>query len=182
MKTILNFSKPIFSSFLIVLLLNACGTGWGSDSGGGDIHAAVISGDLETVKSLIEGRADINQKEPFGGSTPLGTAITFGKNDIAKVLIDKGANLSLKNNDGSTPLHVAAFFGRVEVVKMLLEAKANKTTLNNYGQTAREVVLVPFEELKPVYDMIQQQLSPFGLELDMEEIKKSRPVVAIMLQ
>ena len=112
----------------------------------------------------------------------MGTAVTFSKIDKANVLIFSGADLSIKNNDGSTPLHVAAFFGRVEIVQMLLDAKADKETVNSYGQTARQIVLSPFDELKPVYNMIEQQLAPFGFELDMAEIEKSRPVIAMMLQ
>ena len=36
--------------------------------------------------------------------------------------------------------------------------------------------------MKPIYEMMQQQLGPLGLELDFAELEKSRPVIAIMLQ
>ncbi len=147
-----------------------------------DIQMAVISGNLEAVKQHIEAGTDINKKDAMSGSTPLITAASFGKNDIAKALIDAGADLSLKNNDGSTALHVAAFFCRIEIVQMLIDAKVDKTTLNNYGATARETVMGPFEEIKPIYEMLQQQLGPLGLQLDLTEIEKTRPVIAMMLQ
>jgi len=90
--------------------------------------------------------------------------------------------LSLKNNDGSTALHTAAFFGRIEIVQMLIDAKADKTIRNNFGATPRETVMGNFAEIKPVYEMLKQQLKPLGFELDMNEIEKARPVVAMMLQ
>ena len=110
------------------------------------------------------------------------TASTFGKQEIAKALIDAGADLSIQNNDGSTALHTAAFFCEVEIVQMLLDAKADKTTLNNYGSTPRATVEGPFEAVKPIYEMMQQQLGPMGMQLDLNELEKTRPVIAMMLQ
>lgn len=147
-----------------------------------DIQAAVISGNLEAVKQHIEAGTDINKKDAMSGSTPLITAASFGKNDIANALIDAGADLSINNNDGSNALHVAAFFCRIEIVQMLLDADVDKTALNNFGATAQETVMGPFEEIKPIYVMLQQQLQPFGLQLDLAEIEKTRPVIEMMLQ
>lgn len=147
-----------------------------------DILAAVISGNLGVVKQHIDAGTDLNKKDPMSGSTPLITAATFGKNEIAKALIDAGADLSIKNNDGSTALHSAAFFCRVEIVQLLIDANVDKDQRNNFGVTARESVMGPFEQVQPIYAMMQEQLTPFGLQLDMEELEKIRPVIAMMLQ
>ncbi|WP_373059321.1 ankyrin repeat domain-containing protein [Zunongwangia sp. H14] len=147
-----------------------------------DIHSAVISNNLEVVRQHIEAGSDIDVKDNFSGSTPLNTAAVFGNTKVAKELIDAGADLSIKNNDGSTPLHTAAFFGRVEIVQMLLDAHADKTLRNNFGATPRETVAGPFSEMKPVYELMQQQLAPLGLQLDLEQLQKNRPVIAMMLQ
>jgi hypothetical protein len=40
----------------------------------------------------------------------------------------------------------------------------------------------PFTEIKPIYEMMQQQLQPIGLHIDLAEIEKTRPVIAMMLQ
>lgn len=143
---------------------------------------AVMSGNLEAVRQHIEAGSDLNEKDAMSGATPLMTALTFDKQEIASALIDAGVDLEIKNNDGSTALHVAAFFARVEAVQMLLDAKADKTVKNNFGATARETVLAPFEDLQPIYEMMQQQLGPLGLQIDMAELEKARPVIAIMLQ
>ncbi len=147
-----------------------------------DIHSAVLTGNLEAVKQHIEAGTDINQKEAMSGSTPLMSAATFNKPEIAKVLINANADLSVKNNDGGTALHTAAFFGRIEIVQLLIDAKADKTIRNNYGATARETVMVDFDQMKPIYEMLIQQLQPMGFTLDLNELQKARPVVAMMLQ
>ncbi|MCB0372530.1 MAG: ankyrin repeat domain-containing protein [Muricauda sp.] len=146
------------------------------------LQAAVVTGNLDVVKQHIAAGTDLNEKDALSGATPLITAITFDKNDIAQALINADANLAIKNNDGSTALHVAAFFCRVEAVQMLMDAGADKTIKNNYGATPRETVMGPFEDIKPIYEMMQQQLAPIGLNLDMDEVEKTRPVVAMMLQ
>ncbi|MBU3010692.1 ankyrin repeat domain-containing protein [Polaribacter vadi] len=147
-----------------------------------DIHAAVLTGNLEAVKQNIEAGTDINQKEAMSGSTPLMSAATFNKTEIAKVLINADADLTIKNNDGGTALHTAAFFGRIEIVQLLIDAKANKTVRNSFGATPREIVMTDFTQMKPIYEMLIQQLKPMGFTLDLDELQKARPVVAMMLQ
>jgi uncharacterized protein len=147
-----------------------------------DIQTAVVTGNLEVVQQHIAAGSDINIKDPFGGSTPLTSAGVFGKTEIAKALIDAGAQLNAKNNDGSTALHTAAFFCRPEIVKMLLAKGADKTIRNKYNSTAYESVIVPFKDVKPVYDMMGSALGPMGLKLDYAYIEKTRPVIAAMLK
>ena len=147
-----------------------------------DIHTAILSDNLEAVKQHIASGTDINTKDAMSGSTPLITAASFGKNEIAHVLLDAGADLTPKNNDGATALHTAAFFCRVEIVLLLMDSKADTSAKNNFGMTPRESVMGPFTEIKPIYEMLQQQLGPLGLQFDLKEIEKTRPVIAMMLQ
>ena len=190
MKTLKSKSiKSLFTLIMVAILSTACGQTSKSSvekvtasTPEIDLQTAVISGNLEAVRQHIAAGSNLNEKEPFNGSTPLITAATFGKIEISQELIDAGADLTLKNNDGSTALHSAAFFCRVEIVQQLINAKADKTSLNNYGATAEQIVSGPFSEIKPVYEMMQQQLKPFGLEIDIDEIEKTRPVIAMMLQ
>ncbi|WP_159517821.1 ankyrin repeat domain-containing protein [Sunxiuqinia indica] len=190
--------KTVFSFFIAILLfMNACvqsGSSSSTETGKEtkakaladkptiDLQTAILSDNLEAVRQHIEAGTDINLKDQMTGSTPLITAVTFDKTAIAKALIDADAQLNLKNNDGSTALHAAAFFCRVEITQMLLDAKADKTVKNNFGATPRESVTAPFADMKPIYEMIGQQLAPFGLKLDLKEVEKTRPVIAMMLQ
>ena len=189
MKTLKNNSlKVLMNLVLLAILLPACSQSSSSNKKTGanapeiDIHTAVLFNNPEAVRQHIEAGTDIDVKEPFSGSTPLVSAATFGKTEIAKMLIDAGADLTISNNDGTTPLHAAAFFCRVEILQMLIDAHADKTLRNNFGATPGETVMGPFSDMRPVYEMIQQQLEPMGLELDMAQLEKTRPVIAMMLQ
>ena len=147
-----------------------------------DIHAAVISNNIEAIKQHIKAGSDLNQKDPFGGSSPLMSAALFDKNEIAQVLLEAGADINFINNDGSNALHTAAFFCRPEIVQILLDNGIDKTVRNNMGSTAYESVAGAFKDVKPFYDMIGQSLAPFGLVLDDEYLQKTRPIIAEMLK
>lgn len=147
-----------------------------------DIHTAVITENIDAVRQHIQAGTNINEKDPFGGSSPLISACLFDKKEIAKVLIDAGADINFQNNDGSTALHVAAFFCRPELVKVLLDKGADKTIKNKYGATAYESVASPFTDTKDAYDMMGKILAPMGLKLDYAYIEKTRPVIASMLK
>ena len=147
-----------------------------------DIHTAVVSGNLEALKQHIAAGTDLNEKDPFGGSSPLISAAVFGKTEEASLLIDAGADLNFQNNDGSTALLTAAFFCRPEIVKMLLDKGVDKTIKNKYGATAYQTVAAPFSEVKSSYDMMGKVLGPMGLKLDYPYIEKTRPEIAAMLK
>jgi len=146
------------------------------------LHQAVIERDLGAVREHIEAGSDLNEKEPSGGSSPLIVAATFGQTEVARVLIDAGADVDQQSNDGSTALLTAAFFCRTEIVEALLAAGADKSMRNNAGSTALEVVTVPFDDIQGIYDYLGAVLGPYGLELDYERIKMTRPRIAEMLR
>jgi uncharacterized protein len=147
-----------------------------------DIHTAVLTGNNEALQQHIAAGTDINEKDPFGGSSPLMSAALFGKTEQARILIDAGADINFQNNDGSTALHTAAFFCRPEIVRLLLDKGADKTILNKFGGTAYQGVAGPFAESKQIYDMLAKALSPMGLKLDYTYIEKTRPEIAEMLK
>lgn len=145
-------------------------------------HEAALQGDLEAIRQYIEMGSDLNEKDAVGGSSPLIVAATFGRADVAKALIDAGADVDQQNNDGSTALHSAALFCHTEIVEALLDKGADKRLTNNTGSTALEAVAGPFEAMKFIYDYFGEVLGPYGLELDYERIKRTRPKIVEMLR
>ena len=97
-------------------------------------------------------------------------------------MIAAGADVNQQNNDGSTALLTAALFCHSEIVDALLAAGADKRIRSNTGSSALEVVSVPFEDIKATYDYIGAALKPYGLVLDYERIRKTRPRIAEMLR
>lgn len=147
-----------------------------------DLHTAVLTDNADAVKQHIAAGSNLNEKDPYGGSSPVITASLFEKPAMAKLLLDAGADVNFQNNDGSTALHTASFFCRKEIVQMLLDAGADKTIKNKFGATAYESIAVPFSEVKNTYDMMGKMLGPMGLKFDYAYIEKTRPEIAVMLK
>ena len=147
-----------------------------------DIHTATLLGDLDVIKQHIAAGSDLDVKEPAVGSSPLISASVFDKRDVARALIEGGADVNLQNNEGSTALHTAAFLCRLEIVEMLLENGVDKEILNNFGSTARQSLLAPFEDIKFIYDQFSKDLGPLGLKLDYAYLEATRPVIAELLK
>ena len=147
-----------------------------------DIHSATLLGDLDAIQQHIQAGSDLDEKEPTLGSTPLISAAVFGKTEIAKALIEGGADVNLQNNDGSTALHSAAFLCRLEIVEMLLENGADKELLSNFGSTALQSVSPPFADVKYIYEQFSKDLGPLGFKLDYAYVEETRPIIAGMLR
>ncbi len=96
-------------------------------SGRTPLHKAVMRGNFEEVKHLLEQKADPNcQDHTFNGATPLHFAAASKCTTILQLLIDHNANIDAHNNrQKSTPLHVAAFLGRTRIVGRLIANLAN---------------------------------------------------------
>ncbi len=188
-KTTFKIEKNWLSAILMVILLGtvSCNQSTEQESAADEMKAptttileATFMGNEEAVKEHIAYKSDLNQKDAYG-STPLHIAATFGKTDVAILLIEAGADLSATSADGSTPLHTAAFFGRTEIVKALLANNINVTVRNNYGSTAYESVSTSFVNVKPIYDQLSKDLGPLGLKLDYAQLESARPIIAEMI-
>lgn len=101
-----------------------------------EIHDAVRSGDLEKVKTLLQSHAEWLNSPDQNHKTPLHHALASGHIDMAKYLIERGADIDLKDKDKAAPLHNAAFLGSLEVVDLLLKKGAAALNEGNFrGQT-----------------------------------------------
>ena len=92
-----------------------------------------IKGNVDMVKYLLSAGANNRDNE---GRTALHIASTV---DVAKFLVENGADIEAVNNNGETPLIYQSFCGNDEVVNYLLSVGANKNAKNNQGKTARDL-------------------------------------------
>ena len=65
---------------------------------------AARDGRMEAVKALVEGHADVNTITGSEKSTPMVLALINGHYDVAKYLLDRGADPNIANVDGLAPL------------------------------------------------------------------------------
>jgi hypothetical protein len=86
----------------VTAMMVAAGVGVGSDR-----TPEEEKGALEAVKMLVEVGADVNAATKTLGYTALNGAAYNGSNDIIQYLVEKGANLNVKDKMGQTPLSIA---------------------------------------------------------------------------
>jgi len=92
------------------------------------LFKAVEEGNLAEVIRLLQKGANVNarEKSPYtSGNTPLHLAAEKGYEDIAELLIDKGADVMALDLYRHTPLHLAALFGHAEVAELLIAKGAD---------------------------------------------------------
>ena len=94
---------------------------------------AAARGDLEVVRSLVKGGADVNAAQG-DGMTALHWAAVNGNAEMAEILSHGGARVSAVTSLGRyTPLHLASVGGHARVVKALLAAGADPNALTSTG-------------------------------------------------
>jgi len=97
------------------------------------VHCIVYSGDIKRLKQILNDYSvDINHRAQ-DGATPLLVAISLERIEIAKSLINNGANVNIGDNDGIMPLHLAVQLPDISLVKLLIENGANLFSKTNQG-------------------------------------------------
>jgi ankyrin repeat protein len=81
--------------------------------------------DISLIEHLIEKGADLNYNNTSDGLTSLHYAISCGADEVARLLIEKGANVNALADDGTSPLILAAKNDSVFIAKLLLEKGAD---------------------------------------------------------
>jgi len=84
---------------------------------------ASYHGKLESVKALIEAKANINATNS-GGHTALMYAAFEGRTDVVNELLKAGADVNIADKSGLTALTQAALKGQKDVVKALVKVGA----------------------------------------------------------
>ena len=102
------------------------------------LFAAAKEGAIEEVVRLLA-RDGINieaRDDNDNGLTALMLAARWGKTEVVKLLLDRGADIETKDNNGQTALMLATQSGNTEIVELLLDRDANIEAKNYHGNTA----------------------------------------------
>ncbi|HUW73445.1 MAG TPA: quinoprotein dehydrogenase-associated putative ABC transporter substrate-binding protein [Methyloceanibacter sp.] len=114
---------------------------------------AIAEQKYEAAKALMEGGADVSTPSGTEGLTPLmvvaaqtgpaeGSIFLPGSTrptDIAKALVEEGADINAQAKNGMTALMIAAANNSAPMIGLLMDAGADPTIKNAQGQTAEDV-------------------------------------------
>lgn len=97
------------------------------------LHSAIYSDDLERVKKIIKLNPELLNVPSSDLTTPLLLSLCLSNQEIAKFLINSGANFNICNNEGLYPIHVACQDGFTEIVKILIDKDVNLNVKTKKG-------------------------------------------------
>ncbi|HEV2601996.1 MAG TPA: ankyrin repeat domain-containing protein [Candidatus Babeliales bacterium] len=87
-----------------------------------DIFDAIEQGRLDSVKYWLD--QGVGTESKYQGRTLLMDAVLRGQSEIAKLLLDRGANIEVVAKNGETPLMIAIGMSNITLIKMLLDRDA----------------------------------------------------------
>ena len=100
---------------------------------------ATLSGNIDNVSQLLQQGTDPNVV--YNTNTALTYAARDGFTEIARLLIDYGADVNWIDGEGVTPLILASFKGHGELVELLLDHNADITVRDQWDRTALDYAL-----------------------------------------
>jgi ankyrin repeat protein len=99
---------------------------------------ATMDGNLGRVRWLRFAGAKIDARSNLGN--PLVLAVSEGRLDVVRYLLDEGADVNTRDDSGRHPLAEAAYYGRLDVIKELLLRSAEINAIGAQG-TALDIAL-----------------------------------------
>lgn len=89
------------------------------------IHTAASAGNVGEVRKQLAWGVSPNTRTFWYLDTPLIVAAAYGRTEVVRLLLDKGADVNMGNEGSETPLHYAARHGHTTVMNILLEHGAD---------------------------------------------------------
>jgi ankyrin repeat protein len=99
-------------------------------------HAAVCNMPDIATFLIVEHSQDVNSRDFDEKETPLHVSSRHGHVEIARVLLDHGADTEARDDDGHSPLDLVVLGGHVELAQVLLEHGADANAQGNLRWTS----------------------------------------------
>jgi ankyrin repeat protein len=134
-ETIFSLSRTNDTSNVSKFLQNdATLVNFTDEKGFSPLLLAAYNDKFVMVSFLLKNGADVNYSTSQGSI--LHSVAYKGNTEIAKLLIDKGANVDTPDQNGTTPLHYATMFSHNELATVLVKKGANPLKKDGTGQSA----------------------------------------------
>jgi hypothetical protein len=111
------------------------------------------AGKREAGWYLIDRGADINARD-HRKFTPVFVAFK-GRVEDARMLLERGAVIDIRNGFGETPLHQAVRWGKIELVRLFLELGLDPNLPNNYDANPYDIALWS-EENREIAELLSE--------------------------
>ena len=103
---------------------------------GTPLHYAAFCGLYDVVEFLVvEHSQDVNFRSSTGQETPLHLTARAGHVEVARLLIELGADAAAQDKGGWTPLHRTSEAGDMDMARFLIEHGADATARDKEGST-----------------------------------------------
>lgn len=109
-------------------------------------NSIVLLGNPKLTRLCIEREVDLNARNTIDGKTPIFDAVAAGDCETITLMLGKGVDVDVTDDDGITPLHHAVALGKESVVKLLLAKNANPDLEDNNGDTPKALAEEPGSE------------------------------------
>lgn len=98
--------------------------------------AVAISNDRADIMELFLSHG-VSVDDKVGNNYFLHFAINNGADKVTKLLLDKGADYSIVNENGESLLYMAVYYGNLEIAELIINATKPSTTENNTYPSAQ---------------------------------------------
>ena len=105
---------------------------WDDDTPAMQLYWAVTEADLDRVKAFLDEGMSADTLSYMGDSL-LEKAAELGQVQVARLLIERGADVNFQEDTGDTALMSAVEEGHLEMVDLLLDAGADMAALGGWG-------------------------------------------------
>ncbi|MCB1588631.1 MAG: ankyrin repeat domain-containing protein [Xanthomonadales bacterium] len=103
-----------------------------------ELHAEAWAGDVDGVARVLDSGFDVNWQDSIG-ETALFGAVAWAENAVVVLLLARGAQVSVQNNEGWSPLHWAASHGGVDMIDLLVAHGADAHLADHAGAKAIDI-------------------------------------------
>ncbi|XP_066500960.1 KN motif and ankyrin repeat domain-containing protein 3 isoform X2 [Hoplias malabaricus] len=147
-NTALHYSVSHSNFTVVGLLLDTgmCNVDQQNKAGYTAVMLAALSAvkeeeDMLVVKKLFS-LGNVNAKASQAGQTALMLAVSHGRQEMVRALLQCGASVNIQDDEGSTALMCASEHGRAEIVSLLLEQPGcDISIVDNDGSNALSIAL-----------------------------------------
>eukprot|EP01114_Cavostelium_apophysatum_P012621 TRINITY_DN2871_c0_g1_i2.p1 TRINITY_DN2871_c0_g1~~TRINITY_DN2871_c0_g1_i2.p1 ORF type:complete len:298 (-),score=92.29 TRINITY_DN2871_c0_g1_i2:42-935(-) len=121
----------------------------------------------EIRKAVEEDKMDVNSVDFQTGNTPLFGAVMQGFREVGGYLIEKGANVNIKNRRGQIALHIAIEKRMDEMARFLIDKGADANLKDNTGKSPLDMAF-----RTPIW---QQELKEYAYQASLKIASEKKP-------